>query len=73
MLHIGLRGDGTEFMNGAVDELAIWRVALTEDEITEVMDDGLARILAVTYQRRLTEKWGKIKVSPGMTLLPCSH
>jgi len=60
-------------MNGAVDELAIWRVALTENEITEVMDDGLARILAVTYQRKLIETWGKIKVFPGMTLLPCSH
>lgn len=73
VLHIGQRGDGTEFMNGAVDELAIWRVALTEDEITEVMDDGLARILAVTYQRKLIETWGKIKVPPVMTLLPCSH
>lgn len=60
-LHIGQRGDGGEFMNGVVDELAIWRVALTEDEIAKVMSDGLASILAVKRQDKLAGKWGKIK------------
>jgi hypothetical protein len=60
-LHIGQRGDGTEFMNGSIDELAIWRIALTDDEIVEVMNDGLARILSVTHPGRLTDTWGSIK------------
>jgi len=62
-LHIGQRGDGTEFMNGAIDELAIWRIALTDDEIAEVMNDGLARILAVTYRGKLADAWGRIRRS----------
>lgn len=65
-LHIGQRGDGTEFMNGAIDELAIWRIALTDDEIAEVMNDGLARILAVTYREKLADTWGAIKQTPGL-------
>lgn len=60
-LHIGQRGDGTEFMNGVIDELAIWRIALTEDEIVEVMNDGLARILAVMCRGKLAGTWGNVK------------
>jgi hypothetical protein len=63
-LHIGQRGDGTEFMNGAIDELAIWRIALTEDEIVEVMNDGLAHILAVMHEAKLAITWGRIKRDP---------
>jgi sialidase-1 len=65
-LHIGQRGNGGEFMNGAIDELAIWRIALTDHEIVEVMNDGLAHILAVTHQGKLANRWGSIKRSPGI-------
>jgi len=60
-LHIGQRGDDTEFMNGAIDELAIWRIALTDDEIVEVMNEGLTRIFAVEYGGELADTWGRIK------------
>ena len=60
-LHIGQRGDNSEFMNGAMDEMAIWRVALTEDEVASVMNDGLALILAVSYPGKLVDTWGRIK------------
>ncbi len=63
-LHIGQRGDGTEFMNGVIDELAIWRAALTDDEIERVMNDGLAIILAVVYRGKLADTWGRIKKHP---------
>ncbi len=60
-LHIGQRGDNSEFMNGGIDELAIWRVALTTDEIASVMNDGLALILAVSYPGKLVDTWGRVK------------
>ncbi len=63
-LHIGQRGDNTEFMNGVIDELVIWRTVLTDDEIAEVMNDGLASILAVAHRGKLTNTWGRIKKYP---------
>ncbi len=49
-------GGGT-FFKGAIDELKIWSVAFTADEVTESME----RALNVDRRNKLTTRWAKIK------------
>ena len=48
------------WLDGIVDEVAIFDVALSEDEIQRVMKTGLAQ-LAVSPSGKLAISWGKIK------------
>jgi hypothetical protein len=54
-------GNPSEFFNGALDEVALFNVALTEDQIQEVMK-GLAPPEAVSAHDKLASTWGNIKV-----------
>jgi len=61
---IGTGSDGGHFLKGVLDELCIWKVELTEDEIKETMN-GLSNILkgfSVEPQRKLATLWGKIRL-----------
>ena len=49
-------GGGT-FFKGAIDELKIWSVAFTDDEVTKAMEAALA----VEPYNRLATKWAAIK------------
>lgn len=46
------------FENGSIDEAAVWRRALSEDEIQEIMNEGF---LAVSPRDKATTTWGSIK------------
>ena len=46
------------FENGSIDEAAIWRRALSEDEIGEIMNEGF---LAVSPLDKAATTWGNIK------------
>ena len=46
------------FENGSIDEAAVWRRALSADEITEAMNGGL---LAVSPLDKAATTWGSIK------------
>ncbi len=46
------------FENGSIDEAAIWRRALSDDEIKQIMEEGF---LAVLPQDKATTAWGKLK------------
>ena len=47
---------------GAVDEAFVFSRALSQDEITSVMNDGIAEILAVSpVDKAFTTTWGKLK------------
>ncbi|MCD6599566.1 MAG: LamG domain-containing protein [Dehalococcoidia bacterium] len=49
---------------GIIDEVALFSVALEEEEIQEIMNDGLAaalQILAVDPAEKLTVTWGSVK------------
>ena len=48
------------WLNGMVDEVAIFSTALSEDEIQQVMKSGLAQ-LAVSPSDKLPITWGKLK------------
>ena len=50
--------------DGVMDEVALFNIVLTEDQITEIVQKGLTRILgaeAVSPGNKLAIAWGKIK------------
>lgn len=49
---------------GVIEEIRISNVARTQKEIKEAMDVGLAQILSVDPQSKLTTRWGYIKQVP---------
>jgi hypothetical protein len=61
---VGGSPEGGRWINGVVDEVAFFNVALTEDDIKTIMTDGLAGEqpgTAVDPLRKLTTTWSKIK------------
>lgn len=50
-----------ELFNGYVDEIAIFNVALSEEDINEIIDNGLKGILAVDPKGKVTTTWADIK------------
>ena len=53
-------GAGWDF-TGVLDEIAIFNTALSEDDLSIVMEDGLEKALAVSPVGRLTTTWGHLK------------
>ena len=47
--------------NAIIDELAVFNVALSKDDIRLLMKNGLNRILAASAKRKLTSTWGRVK------------
>ncbi len=58
---IGNMADQTLHFNGIIDDVAIFSVALTEDDIKRIMEKGLSAELAVSLSGKLTITWGSIK------------
>lgn len=56
-MSIGANSGNNNFFNGSIDEVKMWSVALTADEVKSGMD----QTLAVDSQDKLTTTWGKIK------------
>ncbi len=50
-----------EMFNGYVDEIAIFNVALSEEDINDIIENGLNDILAVNPKRKVTTTWAAIK------------
>lgn len=61
-LRIG-RGDPAGYFTGTLDEMAIFNVALEQEEIQDVMNSGLLGFLAISFQGKLAETWGKVKAN----------
>ena len=55
--NLGLGGN----MKYRLDEVAIFNVALTGDDIKEIVTEGLATMLAVQPAGKLITAWGTIK------------
>lgn len=63
-LSFGVRGDtkDTQWMEGVLDEAAIFDEALSEEEIQDIMNNGLqSSVLAVSPSGKLATAWGSIK------------
>ena len=50
-----------QHFNGLIDEVAIFNVALTVDEIKRIIKQGLSEVLAVSPQGKIALTWGRIK------------
>lgn len=53
-------GAGWDF-TGVLDEVVIFNVALSEDDLNTIMTEGIEKALAVSPTDRLTTTWGNIK------------
>lgn len=64
-LTIGSRWAGTHPTTGIIDDVGLFKVALEEDEIADIMNNGLQEVLglvAVEPIDKLAATWGEIKV-----------
>lgn len=61
---IGGYGAFAQPFQGAIDEVMIWKVAFTEEEIQTIMQAPGDQFLSVESHQKLTTKWGAIKQNP---------
>lgn len=61
VFHIARHYD--RYTEGIIDEVAIFNVALEEEDINNIMDNGLETAAAVEPVNKLTTTWGRIKNS----------
>lgn len=60
-LIMGEEVDRNERFNGAIDEVAIFNVVLSKDDIKSIMTKGLQQSEAISLAGKLTVTWGRIK------------
>ena len=60
-LTIGICTGFPYVVKGIMDDVGLFNVALSEDDIKGIMNNGLAKALAVTNSGKLTTVWGSIK------------
>lgn len=58
---ISIGGQSPQVLDGIIDDVAIFNVALTEDSISSIMKNGLKFIFAVSSKGKLAGVWGDIK------------
>jgi hypothetical protein len=49
------------FIDGLLDDVLLFNVALTQDQVKELVENGIAGILAVSSQGKLLATWAQIK------------
>jgi len=49
------------YLRGLIDEVAIFNVVLSEDDLKTIMTEGLETILAVSPLKKLSTTWSNIK------------
>ena len=60
-LGTGQHGQWGEFFSGRIDEVAIFNIALADDDIETIMAKGLEEILSVEPSDKLAAIWATIK------------
>ena len=63
VFHIGRHYD--RYTTGIIDDVALFNVALEEEDIKALMDDGIETAAAVEPVNKLTTTWGRIKQQIG--------
>lgn len=48
---------------GIIDEVGLFNVALTEDEIKNIMTEGLKEVASIESESKLSTTWGNLKVT----------
>ena len=49
------------YFKGIIDDVGIFAVAMTEDQIVSIMNNGIMGVLAIEPSDKLTATWGRIK------------
>ena len=63
-LNIGADSGNRWFLQGLLDEVALFKTVLTEDDINRIMNEGLERVLGITAVSpadKLTSTWANVK------------
>ena len=60
-IYAGGTPENYQWVQGIVDEIAFFKVALTEDDINAIMDKGLKASFDVDLRDKLATTWGDIK------------
>jgi len=58
---ISIGGQSPQVLDGIIDDVGIFNVALTVNEINDIMSKGLAGMAAVSPSGKLTTRWGLLK------------
>ena len=58
---VGMEPDLDNWFNGSVDEVAVFNVVLTSDDVNSIMNEGLKMSAAVSSADKLIATWGLIK------------
>lgn len=62
-LGLGFRQGSSHYWMGMLDDMAVFKRGLSDDEINDIMDNGLAEVmLSVDPKDKIALTWGKIKV-----------
>ena len=59
---IGDWDGGDRFWMGYLDELVFFNVALTQEEVTQIMEEGFEKVLSVQPEGKLATKWSVLKI-----------
>ena len=60
-LVIGAITPEVNFFTGIIDEVGLFNIALTEDELKMIQEMGLIRALGVSLSEKLATTWSTIK------------
>lgn len=60
-LRLGHREASSHWWMGMQDEMAVFKRALSEDEINAFMNEGIVKFMAVESRKKVTVTWGDIK------------
>lgn len=68
-LDIGRRSDGSAdtYFDGLIDEFAVFGIALVEEDIQTIMEQGLKDIASVTPSGKLAAVWGRLRADSNKT------
>ncbi len=60
---VGYNIDNNRPFNGLMDDLNVWKRGLTHEEVKDIMNNSLDKLLAVEARGKLTTTWGRLKSS----------
>ena len=61
-LGLGFREASTHYWKGMLDDMAVFKRALSEEEVVDIMDNGLGKGMAISPKDKLAITWSEIKI-----------
>ena len=60
---VGYNIDNNRPFAGLMDDLTVWKRGLTQDEVTDIMNNSMSAFLSVEARGKLATTWGRLKTS----------